>query len=164
MLGGQPANEAPEYQVKAAFVYNFGKFVRWPDEQSGGRERAFVLGILGDDPFGDAIDQVVSGQLVRGRRIEVRRMRNLASPPGCQIVFVSRSEREKLKSILLSLKDSPVLTVSDLEDFSTDGGMITLLLKGGKVRFTINRSAVQRAGLRMSSRLLALAERVIEDR
>lgn len=163
-LGTPPENEAPEYQVKAAFVYNFAKFVIWPDEETGGQGKEFVLGILGDDPFGEFIDQVVSGKLLRGRRIEVRRMRKLAGPPGCHIVFVSRSEREKLKSILLDLEHSPVLTVSDLEDFSKNGGMITLLLKHGRVRFAINASAVERAGLRMSSRLLALARIVGEDR
>ncbi len=143
-----------EYQVKAAFLLNFTKFIEWPAEPGG----AFDICIVGDDPFDGVLDQIVAGESYQGRRIVVRRVHR-PPPASCQVVFVGKSEKD-VGAFLAGLGRG-VLTVGDSPDFLTDGGMIGFTLDKGRVRFDIKEPAASMAGLRLSSKLLSVA-RVVE--
>lgn len=151
-----------EYEVKAAFLYNFAKFVEWPPTAFAGPDAPLIIGIVGEDPFGKTLDRTVSGKLVQGRPLQVRRWRRAGDVDSCQILYISPSERRALSSLLASLQSLPVLTVGEEEEFIEEGGMIGFRLKGNRVRFDINHLSAQKAGLRISSRLLALASHVWE--
>lgn len=155
-----PAPASPvastEYQVKAAFLYNFAKFVEWPPEALP-EGRPFVIGILGQDPFGSALDEAAAGRTIRERRIAVRRLSKLDEAADSHILFISESEGEALPRILKRLGSAPVLTVSDLPRFAEQGGMVQLVMEQSRVRFAINVASVERAGLKPSSQLLKLA-------
>lgn len=144
-----------EYEVKAAFLFNFVQFVKWP--ASGGQ---ITIGILGDDPFGGALEKTVKGESVDGRKLTIKRARKAEDLKGCQIVFVANSEAGNLNAILATLAGMNVLTVGELDGFVKQGGAIGFISSGGKVRFEINTGAAQRAGLSISSRLLKLASKV----
>jgi hypothetical protein len=148
-----------EYQVKAAFLYNFAKFVKWPEGAALGA--TFVIAVVGDDPFGDVLDRTFAGKTILDRRVEVRRLGSLETPDRIQILFVSSSERARLPRLLKSLEGASVLTVGEMEGFTEQGGMIALRLGGDVVRFDVNLDQVERAHLKMSSQLIRLARRVI---
>jgi hypothetical protein len=152
-----------EYQVKAAFIYKFATYVRWPAAAGVDVTTPFVIGILGKDPFGTSLSEVVRGQNVQGRVIVVRSVERVEEALRCDLVFVSSSERDNLPHILAALRGSPVLTVSDVDQFAEHGGMIGLVItEDNRVRFTINKAAIERPGLRASSQLLQLA-RIVGD-
>lgn len=153
--GTARAEVASEYDVKAAFLYNFTKFVEWPASAFTERND-FQLCVLGEDPFGKSL-KVVEDEKVAGRRITLLRTPKLAEAEGCQILFISRSERARMPQILQDLGDAPVLTVADTDGFLDDGGIINFKLEGSKVRFEINQEAAERAGIKISSKLLRLA-------
>ncbi len=146
-----------DYQVKAAYLYNFGKFIQWPGIAGTDAEKPFDLCVLGQDPFGNTLDSTVSGETINGKNIGVRRISKPEEASSCRIVFISSSEDSRLRIILAALDKTPVLTVSDLPDFSRRGGMIQFLLEQNKVRFEVNLPAAQRAGLMLSSQLLKVA-------
>ncbi len=151
---------AAEYDVKAAFLYNFTKFVEWPSWAFHDDRSTVRLCVLGEDPFGGSLQELAEGE-VAGRRVTVLRARALGAPTGCQILFVSRSERERLPLILREVRDAPVLTVGDMQGFLEQGGIVNFIVEGSKVRFEISQEAAERAGIRISSRLLRLATRVV---
>jgi hypothetical protein len=154
------AQDAGEYPVKAAFLYNFAKFVEWPPETSGGPSAPLVLGVLGDDPFGGTIDQLVAGKTANGRPLVVRRLKWGEDLRQCHILFISSSEHKRLPQILEALRGASVLTVGDMDQFGQQGGMIQFVLEQSKVRFEINIAAGEQARLKFSSKLLALAKTV----
>jgi len=149
------AEDAGEYPLKAAFLLNFARFVEWSGLPAAD-EASLALCILGRDPFGAALD-LVEGKPVRSRRLVVKRIKAVADAPGCQVLFVSASERARLPEILAALGSAPVLTVSDQEDFVHAGGMIGFLTLDDRIRFDVNLAAAQRASLQLSSQLLKLA-------
>ncbi|GAB4263327.1 MAG: hypothetical protein Kow0092_14140 [Deferrisomatales bacterium] len=149
-----------EYEVKAAFLYHFTKFVEWPLEALGGPEQPFVLGILGEDPFGAALDPLV-GRSVKGHALEIRHYRSAEEAAACHLLYVSRSEWPRAARALDSVSSRPILTVGDADGFAEGGGMIGLLTRGERVRFEINLRAAREAGLQLSSKLLYLAVRVL---
>jgi hypothetical protein len=152
------AQDSPsEYQLKAAFVYNFAKFVDWPAKVYSGPESPFSICILGTDPFGPVIDDALRGKTVEDHPVIVRREKDVGAARHCQIVFVSASEKHRLPEILASLKGASVLIVADFDGFAAAGGAIELTLQDSRVRFAINPGAADGAGLRISSKLLALA-------
>jgi len=153
--------QAPEYQVKAAFLYNFAKFVEWPAELLA-NDPSFVIGLLGEDPFGPLLDEAVAGKTVRDKRIVVKRFSRLEDAAGAHILFISDSEAGNVSRIVKGLSRTPVLTVSDIERFAERGGMVQLETEQNRVRFAINVAAVERAGLKPSSQLLKLARIVPE--
>jgi hypothetical protein len=159
--GARPARalKAPgEYAVKAAFLVNFAGFVRWPAAAFADAQSPFVICIAGDDPFGDAFTPFEKGE-VSGRALVVQSLASPASAPKkCHILFVAGSERPRLPGMLREAGEAAVLTVSDLEGFAADGGMIQLFTRNQKIRFEINRAAAEAAGLRVDARLLKLAE------
>lgn len=171
MLASGPARGqgvvATEYAVKAAFLYHFAKFIEWPASVGGPSPAVVALCVVGADPFGDALDELaargVEG-LAEGTRVRVRHVTGLGPREGCHIAFISNSERPRLATHLALAAAGHVVTVSELSGFAKEGGVIQFVLEDGKVRFWINRGAAERAGVRLSSRLLALARIVDEDK
>jgi hypothetical protein len=149
-----------EYQVKAAYLFNFLKFVEYPSESFADPLAPMVIGVVGDDPFGNALPQIVIGKSVQGRDLVIRVYRTGEDLRGAHILFISTSEKKRLPVILSSLRGSSVLTVSDAAGFLEAGGMIQFLNENGRVRFAINVEATNRAKLKMSSKLLSLARLV----
>jgi hypothetical protein len=148
-----------EYEVKAAYLLNFLKFVRWP-VSSEGTESFIPICILGEDPFGAALDNIVSGQQIDGKRVVPRRISRPADMNGCRILFIDLSESGQLGRIFEILGNLPVLTVSEIPNFASRGGIIQFVLKDGRVRFEINVMNAQRIGLTLSSQLLNVASAV----
>ena len=151
---GQTA-PVPEYQVKAGFLLNIAQFVTWPSQSS---DVPFVIGILGDDPFGSYLDETVRGEKVNHRSITIQRLRRRSDPLTCNILFISQSERDRVVQILSNLKGRSVLTVSDIDRFTELGGMIQFFTERNNIRMRINLDAVKASNLRVSSKLLRVAE------
>ncbi len=158
------AEPPSEYQVKAAFLYSFARFVEWPADAFIHPQAPIVLGIVGQDPFGFALDGMVFGKTVNGRGFMVKRLEIGPELRGCHILFISSSEKKNLAYIFESLKGSSVLTVGETDRFVQSGGAIQLLLQDNKVRFEINVGAAALARLKVSSKLLVLARSVVDQR
>jgi len=153
------AAQPTEYELKAAFVYNFAKFVEWPEDAFVSPAESLRIGILGNDPFGDALPAVIAGRSAAGRGIELRRYRRPADVSGCQILFIRPPEGE-LPRVLRALDPRGVLTVGEGEAFAREGGVIGLVMEENRVTFEVNLEAAERAHLTLSSKLLQLARRV----
>jgi hypothetical protein len=151
-----------EYEVKAAFLYNFGKFVEWPKGSFADDQSPFVLGVLGKDPFGKALDSL-KGRGIQGRDFVVKKFDGHETLERCHILFVAESEQAHLTEILKKVKHWPVLTVSDMKGFCPAGGDIALFIEEKSIRFEINVDSAQRKGLKLSSQLLKLAKIYKED-
>lgn len=159
VLTGQakPGEIAAEYAVKAGFLYNFCKFVEWPEEAFEHEDDPLMIGILGEDPFGSLLDKTVRDRTAQSRNIVIKRFRTLVDMEPCHVLFISKSEQEMISEILEKAKTSALLTVSEIEGFSRQGGIITFITVENKVRFEINREAAEGVGLHLSSKLLRLA-------
>jgi hypothetical protein len=151
-----------EYEVKAAFIYNFAKYVRWPEASTSETTKPFVIGVIGRDPFGQALDDAIRGQSLQGRAVSVKRFGTVEEVADCDILFISSSEKNNLPRILEVLHRAPVLTIGDMDRFAERGGMINLTTEEARVRFEINVEAAERAGLKPGSQLLRLA-RIVSD-
>jgi hypothetical protein len=153
---------AQEYQVKAVFLFRFIQFVEWPKGIPQTPDTSVCIGVLGDDPFGSALDEVVKNEIVHSRKLAVRRSSQPDDLKACALVFVSRSEQSRMSSVISSLGSAPVVSVSEAPGFARLGGIINFFLEGKKVRFEINPSAAKKHGLRISSELLKLG-RIVES-
>ena len=142
-----------EYEIKAAMLFNFAQFVKWPAAPKG----QFTIGILGEDPFGSAFDQMLQSSEVGGRKMVIKRSREASDLTGCQIVFIPSSEQARVAEILARLAGPRVLMVGEHKGFVKQGGAIGFATAGGKVTFEINNKAAQDAGLEISPRLLNLS-------
>jgi uncharacterized protein DUF4154 len=147
-----------EYQVKAVFLFNFTQFVDWPPAAFPEDTASLVIGVLGDDPFGPYLDDIVRGEQVNNRRLTVRRYRRPEDVRACQVLFISRSEDKNLDKALAAVRGSDVLTVSDADAFASRGGMIQLATENGKIRLKINVDAARASSLTISSKLLRSAD------
>lgn len=147
-----------EYQVKAAFIYNFINFVDWSPESFG--NSTLNICIVGDDPFGKAFD-AIKNDTVRGKRLSVKPYKSSEEFKGCQIVFIPVSEKKHTGRILKSIGNANVLTISDTEETVKQGVMIGFFIENEKVRFAINNEAARRAGLKISAKLLKLAKIIV---
>lgn len=145
-----------EREVKAVFLFNFVQFVEWPSIAFASPDAPVVIGILGDDPFGRLLDDVVEGEMVKGRRLSVVRFRRVEDIKVCHVLFVSPSEAAKYPRILTALSTQPTLTVGETASF-TSRGMIRFLTDRNRVRLEVNPEAVKAAGLTISSNLLRAA-------
>ena len=154
-----PTAPASEYQLKAVFLYNFLQFIEWPPEAFQD-DAPICIGVLGQDPFGGILEDAVSGETVKGRKLTILRSTNVHDFARCQLVFISRSERASLPQVLSVFEGRPVLTVSDIEGFARRGGAINFLLEGRKVRLEINPTVAQEHGLKISSQLLSIGRLV----
>ncbi len=146
---------ASEYQIKAAFLYNFSRLTNWPNENTAA-PASLNLCVIGENPFGDALESL-SGKTVRNRSLVIHAPEKAEDQKACHLVFIGRTEQARTAEILASLEYRPVLTVSDSDGFTEQGGIIELKLVERKVRFEINIDAAERAGLVISSKLLNLA-------
>jgi hypothetical protein len=148
---------APEYQIKAAFIVNFPKFVEWPADRMPPPGAPFVIAVLGADPFGSFLREAIAGKSVAGHPIEIRRVGQPADAINAHLVYIAQSERPRLADILRALEPASVLTVSDAEGFAAAGVIVNLYLDERRVRLEVNQSAAVRSGLRLSAQLLGVA-------
>ncbi len=149
---------ASEHQLKAVFLFNFAQFVDWQPAGAQDPRTPLLIGILGDDPFGAFLDETVRGEHLGLRPFEIRRYRELRDIDVCNILFISRSENERVGQILAALQNRPILTVSDGADFAKRGGMIQFVNDKNRIRLRINLEAAQAANVVISSKLLRVAE------
>jgi len=163
LLSGAHAQSptAGEYQVKAAFLYNFAKFVEWPPGSFSGANAPYKICVLGRDPFGQDLRDITADKSLNGRRFEVNHVTDLQQARGCLILFICSSELGQMKQILGALRGSGVLTVGDTKGFAEMGGMINFVLENNRVQFEVNRKAAEESGLKISSKLLTVAKLVV---
>jgi hypothetical protein len=150
-----------EYLLKAAFIYNIAKFVEWPPGSFESEKAPIILCVLGKDPFGYTLN-TIDGKIVQGRTLIVKRIERIDELRTCHILFISSSEMNKLQQVLQSLKDSKILTVSDMPHFAQSGGIINLITVDNKINMEINVTAVEKSRIQVSSKLLKLARIVNE--
>ena len=160
LVSGQSANaqRAAEYQVKAVFLFNFTRFVDWPATSFENANSPFVIGILGNDPFGNYIDEAVNGESTGQHPIIIKRYKTIKDIDNCHILFISSSEIEQIKPMLVELKERKILTVSDATNFASLGGIIGFFMENNKIRMQINTDAAKAASLSISSKLLSVAK------
>lgn len=155
------SDRAPEYQVKAAFLYNFAKFVDWPSQAFPSPSAPLRICVLGQNPFGDSLRGIVQDKFISGRAISNEQVGSATQARACHILFISRSEAAGMQQALAYLRNLPILTVGDSGDFLPLGGVINMVLEQDRVRFEISLAAAQRQHLKISSKLLAVA-RVVD--
>lgn len=155
-LGNARASEFDEYAVKAVYLYNFAKYVEWPLGMFTSANAPLLICIAGDNPFGDALT-TLSGKMIESHLVEIRGLSVTTDLASCHIVFVSRAEQGRFKTLLAKLARQPILTVSDISDFAQAGGMIGLVEVDQRIHFNINLNATRQARLKLSSQLLKLA-------
>jgi hypothetical protein len=157
----QAQTELDEYDVKAAYILNFARFVEWPPDVLAA-SAPLTIAVVGNDPFRGSLENVLRGSSANGHAIRVRYLHWNDNLSQCQIIFISASEEPHLPQILRNLGNAGVLTVSDVDRFSLRGGVIEFLMVGNRVRFDINRTPAVAARLTISSRLLHVARAVHE--
>jgi hypothetical protein len=157
------AESATEYQVKAAFLFNFAKFVEWPPEAFASADASLQICVLGQDPFGHDFEEVIADKTVNGHRLEVIHPSGVPQAKACQLIFVASSDKQQVRDILRGLRGASVLTVGDMTGFARMGGIINFVLDESRVRFEINVKAAERAHLKISARLLTVAKTIVTD-
>jgi YfiR/HmsC-like len=154
----QPAQPG-EYQIKAAIIFNFAKFVEWPTAALPEANSPIIIGILGTNPFGDNLEKTMRNKTVEDHPLVIKQFHSAAEAVKSHVLFISNSEKDKLPDVLKALAGSSVLTVSEMDGFNEKGGMISFLMEGTKIRFKINNDTATKSGLKISSKLLSLASR-----
>ncbi|HEY4362029.1 MAG TPA: YfiR family protein [Bryobacteraceae bacterium] len=157
-LSTRAAEQPSEYQVKAVFLLNFVKFIEWPASAFARADSPVTICIWGKDPFGETLDRTMAGEVVNGRRVVATRITRAPSPRSCQVLFLETWEKEAAKAV--SGLGPGVLTVGEGRDFLRNSGMIAFSVEDRRVRFDINRTAAERASLKLSSKLLSVARNV----
>jgi hypothetical protein len=158
--GGQTTDE---YRVEAAFIFHFAQLVNWPPDAQNGAGNSLFLCTLGDDPFQGSLEASVAGKVVGSRMIRIRHLGEPQDMQACQIVFIGKAQSKRIPILITTLHNAPVLTIGESPGFLDAGGMIRFLLEENKVRFEINLNAAESAKLKIGSRLLILAERVVGE-
>jgi len=153
---GARAQSSLEYEVKAAFLFNFVQFVEWPGETMRAGE-PFRICLVGENPFGGLLARTVAGEQAAGRPIEIESIAADAPPSRCQVLFVPRTLAARAPTILRTVGTLPILTVGESARFLEAGGLVNFVVEGGHVRFDINAEAAAARGLRISSKLLRVA-------
>ena len=151
---------ASEYEIKAAYLFNFAKFVEWPAPAFTNTSAPVVIGVVGEDPFGDKLPDTIRDETIKGRPILIRHYQPTNDLAGCHVLFLSRSARDHFPDLLKQAATQHILAVSESEEFLEQGGMINFAFVGKSVRFDINVRAMEQAGLKASSKLLAIARSV----
>jgi YfiR/HmsC-like len=147
-----------EYPLKAVFLLNFAQFTDWPTNAFDTPDSPFVIGVLGDDPFGAVLDDAVRDEMVNGRKFIVERCHRVEDSKTCHILFISQSETRRLDKIVAELKERPILTVSDIDGSAYRGVCVRFITENNKIRLRINTDSLEEANLTMSSKLLRVAE------
>ncbi|MFC1736933.1 YfiR family protein [Candidatus Hydrogenedentota bacterium] len=153
-----------EYDVKAALILKFAKYVVWPEKVFKNSEEPIVIVILGKDPFKDKIDKIVAKKKVHGRKLEVKRLKKVGDLKNCHVLFVSRSEKTRLTPILDAVASKSVLTIADMDGFAKKGGIVNLKTVKNKIRFQVNVDAAKQAQLKINSQLLKLSDIVESEK
>jgi hypothetical protein len=146
-----------EHQVKAAFLFNFANFIEWPPAALGPAGTPLRVCIIGADPFGGALDDAFRDQMVQGRSVQVVRGETLEAMGRCHILFLPQSEQRRWVDLVKALRGVPTLTVADGPPLARQGGMVNFIIEAQRIRFEINPAVAEQVGLRISSKLLALA-------
>lgn len=154
----QASAEPSEYEAKAAYVINFARYVNWPITELPEPSTPMHICVLGHDPFSDTLEHAVAGRISNGRPLVMRRLRQFGDAAGCQLVLIIQSEERNQAHWLPVLQGKPILTIGESGRFIRDGGIVNLIIVKGSVRFEVNIDAAARAGLKISSRMLGLAE------
>jgi hypothetical protein len=154
--GAQP--QLDEYQVKAAFLYNFAKFIEWPPHDFKDAADPIAVCIAGETPIYGPLDSAVNGKTAGNRSFVVRKVSDAEHATGCHILFIGSSERKRIPAFLAGVRQWGILTVGETPEFIANGGVVSFKLEDGKVRFQINVEAADEEQLRISSKLLNLAE------
>ncbi|HTC64094.1 MAG TPA: YfiR family protein [Candidatus Saccharimonadales bacterium] len=162
-FGNCGAQSATEYQVKAAYLFNFIKFVEWPEAIPAEAQSKWTIGVVGNSPIADELSKLVEGKNILGRELQVKTFQATDNLRACNILFISESEKKHLPAILVGLRGSSVMTVADMEHFIDAGGMVQFVVEDARVRIAIDVGATGRARLKVSSKLLALARTVTDD-
>ncbi|SPE59119.1 conserved hypothetical protein [Verrucomicrobia bacterium] len=157
---GRAEESMSESQVKALCLYNFAKYVEWPASAFPDSSTPITIGVLGTDALAETLRSVVKGKVLNGRPLAIQSLRTQEESRKCHVLFVSSAENKRLEEILRPIKSSPVLTVGEGGQFGQAGGMISFVVRGGKVRFEIDLGAANQTGLQISSKLLNLADAV----
>jgi hypothetical protein len=152
-----------EFQIKSAFVFHFAQLVDWPPQALGDAEQPVSFCTMGQDYLPGILESTVQNKKIGSHPIRIRHLSGNESPQACQVLFILGKDRRQTAQVLTTLKNFPILTVGESDDFAVQGGMIGFCLQENKIRFEINLQAAQRANLKMSSRLLLLAKSVIGD-
>jgi hypothetical protein len=147
-----------EYDLKAAFLFHFAQFVDWPPEALPEADTPLTIGILGEDPFGRSLDEIVRSEAVGEHKLVVRRFQDVEQIDSCHILFISPSEARRLDRIIAHLDGRSVLTVGESRDFALRFGIIGFVIADKRLRLVINLAAARAAGLTISSKLLRQAE------
>lgn len=153
---------ADEYEIKAAMLLNLTRFIEWPAAKLGDSAAPFVIGIIGNDPFGRDLDKLLNGKAVNGHPVQIVRMTANQHVESCHILFVSRGERKRFEEMAATLARASVLTVGDGDRFTSGGSVVGFVIRDNRVQIEVNLGAAQRHGLVVSSRLLRLAT-VVKD-
>jgi hypothetical protein len=156
------AQTASDHAVKAAYIYNFAKFVEWPAASFGDASTAMRFCILNDPSFGEELNRIVAGKLIASRPVEVVHVQDGGRSRNCQVLYINSVQSRQTRRVIEVLRGASVLTVGESDDFLEDGGVIDFVLQDDRIHFHINRKSANDAGLRISSRLLAVARRVLE--
>jgi hypothetical protein len=154
------AEEDLEYKVKAAYLANFAQFVDWPEKSFENKDSPIVIAVLETDPFGANLERAVANKTANGRAIKIKRVRNADDAAGCHILYVGTYDRDKLSKCFKAIKSKPILTVGESADFMREGGIIRFVIRDERVQLDINAEGATELGLRISSKLLRLANLV----
>lgn len=158
-LRGQ--SEVDEYRLKAAFLFHFAQFVEWPSSVLKNPPGPLVVCVVGQDPFRGELEGIVQGKSIDGRVLEVRRVKQLQDSRECHLLFIGKKESTRIPELIGTIRNVPVLTIGESDDFLQQGGIIRFCWEERKVRFEVNQEAAGKANLKISSRLLLLAKAVI---
>lgn len=156
------------YDLEAAYLVHFLEFVNWPERAFADKKTPYVIGVIGEDPFGDRLAKLTSGRLFNGRKVVIRDFggfepEEASDLRACHILFVSHSEKDRLSGILKAVRYSPILTVSEIEKFPVFGGILSFDQQGKKIRLYVNPKAAKNAQLQFSARLLQVCRTYGED-
>lgn len=151
-----------EYQLKAVFLFNFTQFVDWPPSSFGSDNSPLVIGVIGENPFGNFLEQTVSGENKDGHPVVVQYYQDEEDASSCHILFINTKEPEKCREVIAAIKGKNILTVSDVADFTNQGGIVRFFTSNNKIKLQINLSACKATDIVPSSKLLRLAE-IIES-
>jgi hypothetical protein len=154
-------SQVDEYRLKAAFLFHFAQFVEWPTEALGNADAPFVICIAGEDPFRGGLEETVQGKLIASRPVQIRHIKQVQEGQECRVLFIGKSEREGVSPLTATLRNMPVLTVGESDDFLQKAGIIRFCVEDRKIRFEVNQEAAETANLKISSRLLLLAKTVV---
>jgi hypothetical protein len=158
--GGDAVNLKYEYNVKAAFLYSFGRYIEWPANTFANKETPFVIGVFGENPFGDTLGHIAKTKTIQDRRIEVRKIESPDGIAACQILFIPRAVApDQQRKLIDKAAGKPILLVGEIQDFADRGGNVNFYIEGTRVRFEINVDSIRREKLQIDAKLLTLGKK-----